>query len=100
MLKEQLAVPAVLTAVQVTVVVPSGNPPGEVRTAPEASLHVTVGAGLPVAVGAKGTRALHCPAVLGTTMSAGQVIAGGVAVVLEFTVTVKLHWEVLPAVSV
>ena len=66
-----------LSAVQVTVVTPTGKTCGEVMTALP-SVHVTVGAGLPVAVTAKATDAPHTPGVLPVEMSAGQPIVGGV----------------------
>jgi hypothetical protein len=57
--KEELAVPATLAAVQVTLVVPMGNRWGEVITVVPIA-HVTVGVGVPVAVGdVKGTDAVH-----------------------------------------
>jgi hypothetical protein len=99
-LNEQLADPALFTAVQVTTVVPTGKAEGELTTAPEAVLQVTVGAGLPVTVGENETLALHCPGALGTTMLAGQVMVGAVPAVLELTVTENVHWVALPERSV
>jgi hypothetical protein len=99
-LNEQLADPALLTAVQVTVVAPNEKTAGEVMTVPEPVLQVTVGAGLPVTVGENETLVLHCPGVFGSTMSAGQEMVGGVPAVLRLTVTEKLHCAVLPAASV
>jgi hypothetical protein len=58
--KLQLAVPAVLVAVQLTVVVPTGKVWGEVITVAPI-LHSIVGVGVPVAVTVKETEAEHCP---------------------------------------
>jgi len=69
---EQLAVPALLEAVQRTEVVPTGN------AVPEAGVETTVGAGVPVAVTANVTLDEHSPGELLTVMLAGQVIVGSV----------------------
>src|SRR5882672_9666760 len=92
-LNEQLAVPAMFEAVQVTVVAPAGKACGEVITV-EPILHVTAGAGLPVAVGANASVRAHK-----LTMFGGQVMAGGVFVVAELIVTVKVHVVMLLAPS-
>ena len=96
---EQVAVPALFKAVQTTVVVPTGNEKGEVITV-EPILHVTVGAGLPVVVGAKASVRAHVPGKLFVAMFAGQVMAGGVFVVVALTVTAKVQVAVLLAPSV
>src|SRR2546426_95720 len=95
---EQLTVPALFDAVQVTVVVPTGNAYGEVITVGPI-LHATVGPGLPVAVGANASVREHVPGALFVVMFAGQAMVGGVFVVAELTVTVKLHVAVLLAPS-
>jgi hypothetical protein len=65
-----------LDAVQLTVVVPTGNVCGDVITVAP-SLHATVGAGIPVAPTEKLTEAEHCPGLALTTIGlAGHVIVG------------------------
>jgi hypothetical protein len=60
-------------AVQFTVVLPTGN------VLPDGGLHITVAAGVPVAVTVKLTVAWHCPIVaFATNGLAGQVITGAV----------------------
>ena len=71
-----------LAAVQVTVVVPTLNVAGDVTTAFVSDLmHVTVGAGMPVAVTVNETDAEHWPgaafAIIGL---AGQVIVGAIPI--------------------
>src|SRR5881396_3808522 len=95
-LKEQLAVPATFEAVHVTAFVPMGNEYGEEITV-EAILNVTVGVGLPVAVGARARVRAHVPGKVFVVMFDGQVMVGGVLVVVELTVTVKAQVVVLPA---
>src|ERR1041384_8375410 len=81
--KKQFATPATFEAVQVTVFVPTGNAVGEVITV-EPSVHMTVGVGLPVAVGANASVRAHVPDALFVVLFAGQVMVGGVFVVVEF----------------
>jgi hypothetical protein len=71
MLNEQLAVPTMFEATQVTVVRPAGN------ALPDGGLHCTDGEGVPTAVGVKVTVALVRPASAQVVMSDGQVMAGG-----------------------
>src|SRR5258708_3478165 len=97
--KAQLALPATFEAVQVTVVVPTGNGYGEV-IAVEPSLHVTVGMGVPVAPGANTSERTHWPRALSVAMFAGQAMVGGVFVVVELTVMVNAQVLELPAASV
>ena len=96
---EQLATPATFEAVHVTVVAPMGKEFGEVITV-EPTRQVTVGAGFPVAVGANATERAHWLGALFVVMFAGQVMAGGVlVVVVELTVTVKLQELMLAEAS-
>jgi len=97
--KEQLAVLATFEAVHVTVVVPTGNGYGGV-IAVEPILHVIVGVGLPVAVGANPSVRAQTPGALLVEMFAGQAMVGGVFVVVELTVMVKAQVLELPAASV
>ena len=67
-----------LLAVQLTVVLPTGN------TLPEAGEQFTVGVGSPVAVTVKFTVAEHCPvAAFAITGLEGQVMVGGVPAVMS-----------------
>src|SRR5205823_1627513 len=59
--------------------------------------HVTVGVGLPVVVKVNASVRAHVPGALFVVMLAGQAMVGGVFVVVELTVTVKVHVAVLPA---
>src|SRR5262245_16606864 len=97
--KEQLTVPATFVAVQVTIVVPTGNENGEVITV-EPILHVTAGAGLPAAAAANASVRAHVPGVLLVVMFPGQVIVGGVFVVVTLTETVKVQAVELVVVSI
>lgn len=75
--------PEASVAVQLTVVVPTGN------VDPDAGVHTTVAPGqLSSDVAVKLTTAEHCPAVLFVTILAGQIAEGGMSSV---TVTVKLQ---------
>src|SRR5262245_65954800 len=67
-LKEQFAVPTVLDAVQVTALVPVGKVCGDVMTVAPIR-QVTVGAGLPVTIGANAIERPHWPAALLVVMS-------------------------------
>jgi hypothetical protein len=89
---EQVAeLPLGSVAVQVTVVVPTGNVEPDVGTqpmeAPQLSAAVTV----------KNTTALQTPVSVPCVMGPGQVMVGGS---VSVTVTVKLHEAVLPLPSV
>ena len=76
-LKEQLDVPHAFTAVHVTVVDPTGN------VLPDAGLHITEGAGVPVTAGVNVTTRLQ------VDMSEGQVMTG-----LSLMVTLNEQLEV------
>src|SRR5262245_46602321 len=97
--KEQLAVPRTFDAAQVTIVLPTANENGEVITV-EPILHVTAGAGPPVAAAANASVRAHVPGVLLVAMFPGQVIVGGVFVVVTLTVTVKVQVVEFVAVSI
>jgi hypothetical protein len=81
-LKLQLAVPHTLEAVQLTVLVPTE------KALPEAGVQVTVGVGLPVALGLNVSVAEHIPTSLLVLMSPGQVIVGPALVV-------SVAWQLL-----
>src|SRR5207249_2126065 len=86
-----LALPLLSRAVLVTVVVPSGN------ANPLAGLLLMLAtAQLSVALTAKVTLLAHTPGAVFTVRFAGQVIWGGC---VSFTVTVKVHWLLLPLLS-
>ena len=71
--KEQLAEPWMLVAVQFTVVEPTGN------LVSDAGVHTTAGAGSPTVVTENVTRAEQWPGSLFRVIFAGQVIVGGVS---------------------
>ncbi len=76
-LKEHVAgLPIPLLAVQLTLVVPTGN------ELPEAGVHVTVGAGVPLAFTVKLTTGEHPPWSILTVMFAGQLMTGGASPVV------------------
>src|SRR5438105_11087423 len=88
----QVAVlPLLSVAVQVTRLLPTGNCAGALLvtvTAPQLSLAVGLPRATPVAK--------HVPALALTVTSAGQVTPGGC---VSRTVTVNVHWLVLPLLS-
>src|SRR5438445_6762343 len=87
-----LVLPAASVAVQITVVVPTGN------NVPLGGLHATVAPGqLSVTVGAKATVAPHTPGSVPVVISAGQVIAG---FSVSLTVTLNVQLLALPLASV
>ena len=75
---EHMAEPAVLVAVQVTVVMPLGKAKGEVMVVGPGMVQVTVGTGHPTTVVENVLVAVHTPGSVVVTMSAGQVIVGTV----------------------
>src|SRR5262252_2222515 len=63
-------------------------------------LQMTRGVGLPVTAGAKASIRAHVPGALLVVISPGQVMVGGVLLVVELTVTMKAHELVLPEASI
>jgi hypothetical protein len=77
-------------AVQFTVVLPTGN------VLPDGGVHITVAAGIPVAVTVKLTAAWHCPVVaLTTTGLAGQVITGATPICIATSAVDAGHGALL-----
>src|SRR5438552_3520958 len=83
--KLQFAVPHSLEAVQLTVLVPTGNECGDVITVAPI-LHSKVGVGVPPVVTLKATLLEHRPGAVGTMMLPGQLTDG-----LPFNVNDALH---------